>query len=395
MTKAMLDFTNTEIAFRIKTNAELRNAHFLFKSISSKRLVGILGKLAVIALKFRIPVGWIVKPTLYAQFVGGESLIRSNGVAEKLWKFGIRSILDYSVEGKKDEASIEACFYEIMRSVEFGGTHPYVAFAVFKPTAIVRADILEKVSSGLVLSEVDGELFQQFVERVNALCAKASEVGISMLIDAEDFCYQPAIDGVVEQMMARYNTQKAVVYNTFQLYRTDRLDYLTQQYKHAAKRGYLLGAKLVRGAYMERERERAANLGYPSPVNPTKEVTDTMFNNAILFALENIDRISIFVGTHNEESVRLLVEQIGKRSLPANDSRIWFSQLYGMSDNLSFNLASEGFNVAKYLPYGPVKEVLPYLLRRARENTSVGRHTSRELSLVNQEIMRRKNMKQW
>lgn len=391
----MPDFTNTEIAFRIKTNAELRNAQFLFKSISSQKLVGVLGKLTVLALKFRIPIGWIVRPTLYAQFVGGESLIRSNKVAEKLWKFGVSSILDYSVEGKKDEPSIEACFNEIMRSVEFGGAHSYAAFAVFKPTAIVRADILEKVSNGLVLSEADGKLFQQFVERVNTLCAKALEVGISILIDAEDFCYQPAIDDVVEQMMERYNTQKAVVFNTFQLYRTDRLEYLKQQHKRAVEKGYFVGAKLVRGAYMERERERATNLMYPSPINPTKEVTDAMFDNAILFALDNIDRISIFVGTHNEESVRLLVEQIGKHSLPVNDSRIWFSQLYGMSDNLSFNLASEGFNVAKYLPYGPVKEVLPYLLRRARENTSVAGHTSRELNLVNQEIVRRKNIKQW
>lgn len=391
----MADFTNTEIAFRIKTNAELRNAQLLFKLISSPKLVGALGKLATLALKCRIPIEWVVKPTLYAQFVGGESLIRSDVIAQRLWKFGVSSILDYSVEGKKDETSIAACFNEIMRSIEFGGDHSYVAFAVFKPTAIVRADILDKVSRNLALSEADGKSFQQFVERVDTLCARASEVGKSILIDAEDFCYQAAIDSVVEQMMERYNIERAVVFNTFQLYRTDRLDYLKQQHLHAAEKGYVVGAKLVRGAYMERERERAAKFGYPSPINPTKEVTDTMFNDAIIFVLTNIDRISIFVGTHNETSIKLLVEQIGEHALQANDSRIWFSQLYGMSDNLSFNLANEGFNVAKYLPYGPVKEVLPYLIRRARENTSVAGHTSRELNLINQEIRRRKNMKQW
>ena len=391
----MIDFTNTEIAFKIKSNAELRKARFLFKTINNPRLVGWLGALATFAVKNHLPIGWLVKPMLYAQFVGGVSLTKSANKAKKLWKYKVGSILDYSVEGKKDDASTKACFKEIMHSIEFGGKHPYIAFAVFKPTGIIQPDVLEKVSSGLKLDKSEEELFHLFVKRVDALCCKAAEVGISILIDAEDYCYQRAIDEVAEQMMERYNTEKAVVYNTLQMYRTDRLDYLKVLHKHAVEKNFIVGAKFVRGAYMERERERAALLGYPSPINPTKEITDTMFDDALIYSLENIDKISIFAGTHNQDSAWFLVELIYKYSLQENDSRIWFSQLYGMSDNLTFNLAAEGFNVAKYLPYGPVKEVLPYLIRRAKENTAVAGQTSRELNLINQEIKRRKNYKQW
>jgi len=392
---SMLDFTNTEIAFKIRSNAELRKAELLFRFVNNPTLVGLLGKMATCAVKFSIPIGWMVKPTLYAQFVGGESLSGCASTAQKLWKHKVSSILDYSVEGKNDEASIRSCYKEIMRSIEFAGKHPYVAFAVFKPTGIIRSDILEKASSGQALSQHENELFQQFVKRVDEMCNKASEVGVSILVDAEDFCYQQAIDDVVERMMERYNGEKATVYNTFQMYRTDRLDYLKELHKRALEKDFVIGAKFVRGAYMEKERERAALLGYPSPINPSKDITDKMYNAALMFAVDNIGKISIFAGTHNEDSIRLLVELTYKHSLSANDQRIWFSQLYGMSDNLSFNLAEEGFNVVKYLPYGPVKEVLPYLVRRARENTSVAGQTSRELNLLKQEISRRKNSKQW
>jgi proline dehydrogenase len=391
----MIDFTNTEIAFKIKSNAELRKAHFLFKTINSTTLARWLGVFAIFAVKFHIPIGWLVKSTLYAQFVGGVSLAKSADRAKKLWKYKVGSILDYSVEGKKDDASAKACFKEILRSIDFGGKHPYVAFAAFKPTAIIRPDVLEKVSGGVTLSNSEDDVFLQFVKRVDALCAKAAEVGISILVDAEDYCYQRAIDEVVEQMMERYNTDKVVVYNTLQLYRTDKLDYLKALHRRAVEKNFYVGAKLVRGAYMERECERAALLGYPSPINATKEITDKMYDDALIFALENLDKISIFAGTHNQDSTWFLVELVYKYSLQENDSRIWFSQLYGMSDNLSFNLAAEGFNVAKYLPYGSVKDVLPYLIRRARENTSVAGQTSRELDLINQEIKRRKNNRQW
>ncbi|WP_320051942.1 proline dehydrogenase family protein [uncultured Acetobacteroides sp.] len=391
----MIDFTNTEIAFKIKSNAELRKARFLFKTINNPKLVGWLSALATFAVKNHIPIGWLVKPTLYAQFVGGVSLAKSANKARKLWKYKVGSILDYSVEGKSDDASTKACFKEVMRSIEFGGKHPYVAFAVFKPTGIIQPEVLEKVSSGVALDEGEEERFHLFVKRVDALCAKAAEVGISILIDAEDYCYLQVIDEVAEQMMERYNTEKAVVYHTLQMYRTDRLEYLKMLHKRAVEKNFIAGAKLVRGAYMERERERAAQLGYPSPINPTKEITDTMFDDALVYSLENIDKISIFAGTHNQDSTWFLVELIYKYSLQENDRRIWFSQLYGMSDNLTFNLAAEGFNVAKYLPYGSVKEVFPYLIRRARENTSVAEQASRELDLINQEIKRRKSYKQW
>jgi len=391
----MIDFNNTEVAFKIKNNISLRKAQILFKSINNPSIARMLNGLTAIALKGRLPVSWLVKPTLYVQFVGGESLEECNGTGEQLWKFGVSSILDYSVEGKDSEEAIEACFKEVLRGIEFAATKDHVAFTVFKPTGIAHADILEKISSGVPLTSNDNAAYSQFVERVNELCRRAAELNVPILIDAEDFCYQKAIDDVVELMMERYNRQRAIVYNTLQMYRTDRLDYLHKLYSVASEKGFTVGAKFVRGAYMEKERERASERGYPSPINESKAATDEMYDNALIFSVEHLDRISIFAGTHNEDSVKLLVELVYKYSLSPNDQRIWFSQLYGMSDNLTFNLAAEGFNVAKYVPYGPVTEVLPYLIRRASENTSVAGQSSRELNLINQEIKRRKSYKQW
>lgn len=391
----MIDFNNTEVAFKVRSRSELRKAQLLFKAVKSPALVSVLNGLSTIALKVGFPISWLVKPTLYVQFVGGETLEDSDVTAQKLAKYGVSSILDYSVEGKDDEKSTEECFREVLRGIEFGGSRSYVAFAVFKPTGITRADVLEKVSSKVELTKEDEQQFALFLQRVDKLCAKAYEVGIPILIDAEDYCYQQAIDDVVEVMMERYNKEKAVVFNTLQMYRTDRLSYLKGLHQRALEKGYKVGVKYVRGAYMEKERERAQEMGYPSPINATKADTDALYDDAVIYTMEHIDDFSIFAGTHNEDSVQLLVELVYKYSLNPKDPRIWFAQLYGMSDNLSFNLAAEGFNVAKYLPYGPVKEVLPYLVRRATENTSVAGQTSRELNFINMEIKRRKDFKQW
>lgn len=391
----MIDFNNTEIAFRIRSKGELIKAKLLFGAVKSPAMVKVLNGITSFALKVGFPVGWLVKPTLYVQFVGGERLSDCDKTAQKLSAYGVSSILDYSVEGKEDNESIEACFEEIKQSVLFGAKRSYVAFAVFKPTGITHAQILEKISSEIQLSEEEQGEYERFVKRVDVLCALAAQVGTPILIDAEDYCYQKAIDEVVEMMMERYNKEKAVVYNTLQMYRTDRLDYLKMLHQKAREVGFKAGVKFVRGAYMEKERLRATERGYPSPINPTKEVTDQMYDDALIYTMQNIDDFAIFVGTHNEDSIKLLVELVYKYAIDVKDSRIWLSQLYGMSDNLSFNLAYEGFNVAKYLPYGPVKEVLPYLTRRATENTAVAGQTSRELNLINQEIERRKAYKEW
>lgn len=391
----MIDFENTEIAFRIRSNWELRKAKLLFATVKNPMLVKVLNEITSFALRIGFPVAWLVKPTLYVQFVGGEHLSDCDRTAQKLASYGVNSILDYSVEGKEEDESIEACFKEIQKGIEFGANRGYVAFAVFKPTGITHAHMLEKVSSANPLSDIEQREYELFVGRVDTLCALAAQVGLPILIDAEDYCYQRAIDDVAEAMMKRYNTEKVIVYNTLQMYRTDRLDYLRYLHAKAKTDEFKIGVKFVRGAYMEKERQRAVQLGYPSPINPTKEVTDQMYDEAIIYAMKNIKDFAVFVGTHNEDSIRLLVELIYKYGLDGNDPRIWVSQLYGMSDNLSFNLAHAGLNVAKYLPYGPVKEVLPYLIRRAAENTAVAGQTSRELNLINTEIKRRKAYKVW
>ena len=391
----MVDFTNTEVSFRIRTKTELRKGKLLFSAINHPLAVKGLASLSELALRFRLPLGWIIKPTLYAQFVGGETLEEADSVAKKLSMHGVSSILDYSAEGKNDDDSIELCFQEILSSIKFGDSRSYVAFAVFKPTGITKASILEKKSSGALMSAREQEEYEKFVLRIDTLCSTASQAGVPILVDAEDYCFQPAIDEIVEVMMERYNSQQVAVYNTLQMYRADRLDYLKNLHARAKEKGFLVGAKFVRGAYMEKERRRAAELGYPSPINSTKEETDQLYDDALIYSMENREGISIFAGTHNEDSVRLLVELVYKYGLEPSDKRIWFSQLYGMSDNLSFNLAAEGFNVAKYLPYGPVKEVLPYLIRRAAENSSVAGQSTRELDLINSEIKRRKYSNQW
>jgi len=386
----MISFENTQIAFSYKSNAELRQSQLLFKTIGNPTIVKVGNKMVNMALKFRLPIKWAVKPTIYKHFVGGETIQECVPTITKLAFNGVKSILDYSVEGKEEIDDIEKALAETLRAVEFASGNKDIPFAVFKPTAFAKSALLEKANAKKQLTTDEQNELADFVNRIDKLCYTAHKNNIPILIDAEDSWYQDLFDEVVEQMMEKYNKEKAIVYNTLQMYRWDRLNFLKESHKKAVDKGYYLGIKFVRGAYMEKERERAQLMGYPSPIQPDKESTDRDFNLALEYSIDNIDRISIFNGTHNEHSSRLLTELMEKRGLLPSDSRIWFSQLYGMSDNISFNIAAAGFNVAKYLPYGPVKFVMPYLLRRASENTSVKGQTGRELNLILAEIKRRK-----
>ena len=389
----MVSFSNTEIAFKIKSNKELRKADMLFKAISNPVLVKLGGFFARLAIKIRFPIGWIVKPTIYRHFCGGETIGDCLPVIEKLSAFNIQSVLDYSVEGKEETEEIEAALEETLRTVINAADNKNIPFAVFKPTAFARSIILEKKSAGSTLSQEEEQEAENFRSRVNRLCKTAYEKGVRIMIDAEDVCYQEFIDQVVMEMMEQYNRERAIVYNTCQMYRTDRLEILERDYLTSLRKGFYLGIKFVRGAYMERERERAARLGYPSPVHPNKESTDRDYDRALKFSVEHIDRISIFNGTHNEQSSLYLAQLMEEHGIARDDERCYFSQLYGMSDHISFNLAHEGYLVAKYLPYGPVRSVLPYLIRRTEENTSISGQTSRELQLITWEKQRRKQAK--
>lgn len=386
----MTAFENTEIAFQSKSNYDLRRSYLLFSILANPWLMRSGAAITQLFMKVGLPVNWFVKPTIYRQFVGGETITECLPTVELLAKYNVKAILDYSVEGTETPEGIQHALEETLRTIENAAANPNIPFAVFKPTAFTTVNVLTKVSAGEPLSEEEAREAEAFRERINLLCKTAYEKDIPILIDAEESWYQNFIDEVVNEMMARYNHSKAIVFNTFQMYRWDRLDYLKTSFRMAEEGNYFLGAKFVRGAYMEKERERAARMGYPSPIQPDKEHTDRDYNAALKFCVENIHRIAIFNGTHNEYSCYYLTQLMEEHGIAKNDPRIWFSQLYGMSDHISFNLAHQGYNVAKYLPFGPVKHVIPYLVRRAEENTSVKGQTGRELSLITTEIRRRR-----
>jgi proline dehydrogenase len=347
-------------------------------------------KITHLALKLHLPVSWLIKPTIYRHFCGGESIGECMKVSHKMEAYGVKCILDYSVEGGESPKAIRAALEETLRTIENARVNRNIPFTVFKPTAFTLEHILEKGSRGTLVAADDLTEADNFRERVEILCKAAYEADVPIMVDAEDVKFQPLIDEVVTGMMKKYNKKKAVVYNTLQMYRTDRLEFLKESYRKAVRGNYFLGIKFVRGAYMERERARAIKYGYPSPINPDKPTTDRMFDDGLRFTIDHLDRISVFNGTHNEDSNRLLTELMEQKGLARDEPRIWFSQLFGMSDHVSFNLAAAGYNVAKYLPYGPVRHVLPYLIRRAEENTAVAGQSSRELQMARKEYQRRR-----
>ncbi len=385
----MLDFSNTEIAFKSKSNSDLRLAYVLFSAIASRNLVKVLKGATNVALAVNFPVGWAVKPTLYRHFVGGETLEDCVKNIDSLLKYNVAAVLDYSAEAGQSLADIESAFDETMASIDFAAKNKGVPYTVFKPTAMTTDEVLAKASKGEKLSVSEEIDHKAFKERIYKLCEKAYNNNVRILIDAEDYCFQDEIDRVTEDMMRTFNKERAIVFNTLQMYRHDRYKYLEWLHEDSIKNNYFLGIKFVRGAYMEKERARAIEGGYPSPICDTKELTDENYDNGLRFTLKHIDRIETFNGTHNENSNKLMAELMDKLGIARDDSRLWFAQLYGMSDNISYNLAKEGYNVTKYVPYAPVDRVLPYLIRRAEENTSMAGQTSRELGYISTEMKRR------
>ena len=386
-----LSFDNIENAFEYKSDAEITRAYWLFRTISNPAVVKYAPALTGIALKLHLPIKWAVKGTIYGHFCGGETIEECLQTIENLGKYHVGSILDYSVEGKEDEKEFEHACEEIMATVNRAAGDIHIPFSVFKPTGLGRFALLEKVSSGKPLSADETAEYERVKLRIDKICSLASNNNVGVFIDAEESWIQPAIDELATEMMMKYNKQKAVVYNTIQLYLKDRLEYQKKSLEHAIAHNYFLGLKLVRGAYMEKERKRAEELNYPSPVQPNKAATDHDYDEALKFCVEHIDRIFFCAGTHNGDSSMLLTQLMENKNLHKNDKRIYFSQLLGMSDHISFNLAKAGYNVAKYVPYGPVISVLPYLTRRAQENTSMSGQMGRELNLLLKEKKRRKN----
>ncbi len=401
-----ISFDNTQVAFSHHSNKELKQAHWLFLMMSKPWLVKIGTRLAPWSIRAGLPVKGLIRQTIYRQFVGGETLEEVIPVARKLASFDVKAILDYGVEGKEGEDSFDHARDEFIRVIRFAATQPNVPFMSVKVTGVARFALLEKLDAtmhrsgardligryreglkGLDVNEQ--EEWNRVYQRMKAICLAAAGSGVGFLVDAEETWIQDPVDALTMLMMEAYNKEKLVVYNTIQLYRHDRLQFLKESFEGSSEKGFLLGAKLVRGAYMEKERARATAQGYPSPIQPSKEASDRDYNEAIRFCIDRIDRVGLIVASHNEDSNLLATQLLISKNLPLNHPHVHFSQLYGMSDNITYNLAKAGCSVSKYLPFGPIKDVVPYLMRRAQENTSVGGQTSRELTLISKELKRR------
>lgn len=383
-------FNDTKVAFSLKSDTELDRAYFLFKMISNEPLVKIGTAVTNFAIKAHLPVEGLIRATVFDHFCGGVNEEDCLGVVDKMYTKGVSSVLDYSVEGKEEEVQFDAALEMTLKTVEFAKERQAIPFAVFKPTGLGRLDLYAKVGEKQPLSAEEQAEWNRIIERFEIICKTAHAKDVALLIDAEESWMQDAADDLVEDMMRKYNKEKAIVFNTLQLYRWDRMDYLKALHKRAKRDGFFIGMKLVRGAYMEKEHKRAEENGYPTPICVSKQATDDNYNVALDYMMAHLDTMAIFAGTHNEESSYKLMAMQTAAGISKNDHRIWFGQLYGMSDNISYNLAAHGYNVAKYLPFGPVRDVMPYLIRRAEENTSVAGQTSRELNLLKAERDRRK-----
>jgi proline dehydrogenase len=384
-----LSFNNTEIAFRNQRNGDLKRAYWLFKVINVNILTKIGPPLTNFAIKIGLPITGLIKSTIFKHFCGGETIADSEQTIAKLAAGKVGTILDYSVEGEEEEIVFEGTCKEIIRTIERAKGDTRIPLTVFKVTGIARFALLEKLDAGQTLTAEEKQEFERVKERVKRICSRAAELDVPVMIDAEESWIQETIDELALDMMRLYNRKRLLVYNTYQLYRHDKLADLKEAIATAKNEGFILGAKLVRGAYMEKERKRAAEMGYVSPIQPDKASSDRDYDQAIHVCIENLNSVGFVAGTHNENSCRLLAELLDKNGIEHQHPHVFFSQLLGMSDNLSFNLSDAGYNVAKYVPYGPVKAVLPYLFRRAQENTSIAGQMGRELALIIKEKQRR------
>ena len=391
-----ISFDNTQNAFAYKSDKELKRAKFLFSSMGYQWVVDAGVRITPFFMKLGLPIKSLVRNTIFKQFVGGETLEETKAVADVLSRFDVQVILDYGVEGKEGEGSFDNATEEFIKVVEYAASQPNIPFISIKITGLARFGLLEtlheapRLRSGIHDNEIEKEEWERVKDRMYQICSIAAEKNIGVLVDAEESWIQDPVDRLTMEMMEEFNKEKAIVYNTIQLYRHDRLDFLKLSYRIAQQQNFVLGVKLVRGAYMEKERNRAAQRGVKSPIQATKADTDKDYNASVQFCIQHIDKVACIVASHNEESNLLAAELMEKNGLPFNHPHIHFSQLYGMSDHITFNLAKAGFSVSKYLPFGPINDVIPYLMRRAQENSSVSGQTGRELGLINKEIKRRK-----
>ncbi|MBK5277929.1 MAG: proline dehydrogenase family protein [Bacteroidia bacterium] len=387
----LIHFDDTAVAFSYKSDGRLKKAHLIFSLVSHPTISSLATAAVKVALAFKLPIKGLIRSTVFDHFCGGETIEKSEETIQRLAQFHVGTILDYSVEGAETEEGFDTTASEILSTLDKAKGNPAIPFCVFKLTGMAAFSLLEKVQSNQLLTDGEKAEFERVRDRVDKICSRANEFEVPILIDAEDSWIQNGIDALAYEMMGKYNKGRAIVFNTYQMYRADMLNNLKEAFHNAAMHNYYLGVKMVRGAYMEKERERAEKMEYPDPIHVSKNATDDSFNSGLTFCLDNKQRITLVCGTHNEYSNQYLALLMQKHGMKQSDKRVWFAQLLGMSDNISFNLAKDGYNVVKYVPYGPVEAVMPYLLRRAAENTSVTGQSSRELMLIRKELKRRKS----
>ncbi len=389
--KSNISFANTSIAFSYKSDKELKKSYLLFSSINNPVLSKLGANIVKIALKVKIPIKGIIRNTVFQQFCGGESIDQCDATIRKLADYNIKTILDYAAEGDSGANNYDHAVAEILKTVHKAADNKNIPFSVFKPTGLASKELLEKIQLGQELNQNEKAELVAIRKRFDTIAKSCFESGVQLYIDSEDSFYQDPIDTLVYESMEKYNQEKVVVFNTYQMYRVGMLENLMTANETGKKKGYHVGAKLVRGAYMEKERERAEEMGYPDPIMPDKAGTDRQYDDALRYCIENIDNMELCSGSHNENSNYLLTELMEQYHIPKDDRRIYFAQLFGMSDHISFNLANAGYNVVKYVPYGPIETVMPYLFRRAEENTSIAGQSSRELELITRELKRRRS----
>jgi proline dehydrogenase len=387
------EFDNTEIAFRYRTNKELKKAHFLFSFMASPMLTKLGIGAAQLSMKWHLPVKGLLKSTIFSQFCGGETLEETAATSDNISKYNVDTILDYGVEGKESDAEFDKAVPEFVKAVKYAASQKHIPFISLKVTGFARFGLLEKMNAKQTLTIEETAEWSRVTKRIDEICGAAAERNVMVLIDAEETWIIEPCNQLAEAMMEKYNKTQVVVFNTYQFYCHGTLPFLKYSIEEAAKKRYVLGAKLVRGAYMEKERARAAAMNYQDPIQPDKGSTDRDYDAGVMLCLKNLDKLALFIGTHNEKSCAAAVEYMEQNGIEPKNPRVFFSQLYGMSDNISFNIANAGYHVSKYLPYGPVKDVIPYLMRRAQENTSVAGQTSRELLLIQKEMKRRQLLK--
>jgi proline dehydrogenase len=403
-----ISFENTECAFAAKSSQDLKKANFLYNVMGNPWVVNAALKITPLFIKWKIPfTNFLIRKTIFQQFVGGETLTETKSVVDKLAKYNVQVILDYGVEGKDGEENFENAREEFIKVIDYASTQANIPFMSVKVTGFARFALLEKLDTAMhaepgtlmkrylyaveTLTDSEKEEWHKVRLRTQQVCEAGDKKNVGVLIDAEDTWIQGPVDALTILMMDIFNKEKAVIYNTIQLYRHDRLQFLKDSYTASVERNFIFGIKLVRGAYMEKERNRALEMNYASPIHADKEACDNDFNASVEFCIDHLDKISVIVASHNEYSNFFTTQLLDQKGLQHDHPHVHLSQLYGMSDNITFNLAKSGFSVSKYLPFGPIKDVIPYLMRRAQENSSVSGQTNRELVLIKKELQRRKH----